>query len=208
LFQVLLVTVALLTKPNAKKLSQFSFEQRCYVMDAQSEAAEDLKVGEAPFDFEATFRSQYGRIARAIAWVVQDPARAEELAVEVFVKLWRTPQAQSESAHGWLYRAAIRKGLDELRHRMRWNRCQRFLEFIRPATPEEIRARGEEQERVRLVLAVVQRRQAELLLLHSHGLRYDEIASALDLNPASIGTLLGRAQETFRKEYIRRYGKQ
>jgi RNA polymerase sigma-70 factor (ECF subfamily) len=191
-----------------KKLSQFSFEQRCYVMDARSEAVEDLKVAEAPFDFEATFRSQYGRIARVIARVVRDPARAEELAVEVFVKLWRTPRAQSENAHGWLYRAAVRKSLDELRRRTRWNRYQCLVEFVRPATPEDIRARGEEQERVRLVLAVIQGRQAELLLLHSHGLSYDEIASALSLNPTSIGTLLGRAQETFRKEYVRRYGNQ
>jgi RNA polymerase sigma-70 factor, ECF subfamily len=61
---------------------------------------------------------------------------------------------------------------------------------------------------VRLVLAIIEARQAELLLLHSHGLRYDELASALDLNPASIGTLLNRAQQTFRKEYIKRYGKE
>jgi RNA polymerase sigma-70 factor (ECF subfamily) len=197
-----------LSRNYTKKLSQFSFEQRCYVMDARSEIVEELKVGGAQFDFEATFRSQYGRIAGVIGRVVRDPARAEELAVEVFMKLWRTPQAQSESAYAWLYRVAVRKGLDELRHRTRWNRYQRLLEFISPPTPEDIRARGEEQEKVRLVLAVVQRRQAELLLLHSHGLSYGEIATTLNLNPRSIGTLLGRAQQTFRKEYIRRYGKQ
>jgi DNA-directed RNA polymerase specialized sigma24 family protein len=31
------------------------------------------------------------------------------------------------------------------------------------------------------VLAVIYRRQAELLLLRSHGLSYDELAAALDL---------------------------
>ena len=75
-------------------------------------------------------------------------------------------------------------------------------------TPEDIRAAAEEQERVRWVLAVIQPRHAELLLLRSQDLSYDELASALDLNPASIGTLLSRAQQAFRKEYIKRYGDQ
>ena len=48
--------------------------------------------------------------------------------------------------------------------------------------------------------------QAELLLLRSDGLSYEEVASALELNPGSVGTLLGRAQRAFRKEYLKRYG--
>jgi DNA-directed RNA polymerase specialized sigma24 family protein len=35
---------------------------------------------------------------------------------------------------------------------------------------------------------------------------YQEVAEILHLNAASIGTLLRRAQETFRKEYVRRHG--
>jgi len=177
-------------------------------MDAHSEAADDMKASEVPVDFEAVFRAEYVRIAGVITRVVRDPARAEELAVEVFLKLWRTPQAQGEKAGGWLYRAAVRRGLDELRHRTRRSRYERLVEYVRPRNPEEIRAGTEEQERVRLVLAVIPSRQAELLLLHSHGFSYEELGCALDLNSASIGTLLNRAQQIFRKEYVKRYGKQ
>ena len=56
------------------------------------------------------------------------------------------------------------------------------------------------------MLAVIDRRQAELLLLRSQDLSYEEVASTLEMNPASIGTLLSRAQNAFRKEYIKRYG--
>ena len=35
-----------------------------------------------------------------------------------------------------------------------------------------------------------------------------ELWSMLDLNPASVGTLLSWAQQAFRKEYIRKYGEQ
>lgn len=60
---------------------------------------------------------------------------------------------------------------------------------------------------VRRVLAILDRRDAALLLLRADGLSYGELAAALDLNPASIGTLLSRAQLAFRKEYERNYGR-
>lgn len=51
---------------------------------------------EAAFDFEAVFRAHYPRIARVIARVVRNDARSEELAVEVFLKLWRSPRARGQ----------------------------------------------------------------------------------------------------------------
>jgi RNA polymerase sigma-70 factor (ECF subfamily) len=58
------------------------------------------------------------------------------------------------------------------------------------------------------VLAALDARQAELLVLRSGGLSYTEIAAALEMNPASVGTLLARAQQAFRKEFVQRYGEQ
>ena len=106
-----------------------------------------------------------------------------------------------------MYRVAVRMGLNELRRQTRRTRFERLLGFVRGGpTPEDIRAASEERERVRSVLSAIEPRRAELLLLRSHDLRYDELAAALGLNPASIGTLLNRAQQAFRKEYIKRYG--
>jgi len=188
-------------------LSQNSAGRRCYIVNAPSEFAGGMEAGDQAFDFEATFRAQYEHVARVIARVVKDRARAEELAVEVFLKFWRSPRAHGEKAEGWLYRTAVRKGLDELRHRSRRSHYERLLGLGRKVpTPEDVRTAAEEQERVRQVLAVIESRQAELLVLRSHGLSYDEVAAALELNPASIGTLLSRAQDAFRKEYIKRYG--
>jgi RNA polymerase sigma-70 factor (ECF subfamily) len=167
----------------------------------------EFQSGEADFDLETLFRAHYARIAGVIVRVVRDPARAEELAVDVFLKLSRRPKARGENAEGWLYRTAVRMGLDELRRQTRRLHYEGLLGFA-PATPtpEDIHAASEERERVRRVLSVIARRRAELLLLRSHGLSYGELASALQLNPASVGTLLGRAQNAFRKEYIKRYG--
>ena len=168
-----------------------------------------MNSDESGLDIETIFRAEYERIARIIARVLRDPARAEELAVEVFLKWSRNPNAQGEKSAGWLYRVAVRTGLDELRRQARRTRRESLLEFVRTSpTPEEIRASREDQERVRAVLAVIQPRQAELLVLRSHGLSYDELAGALELKPASIGTFLSRAEQAFRKEYIKRYGQQ
>ena len=58
------------------------------------------------------------------------------------------------------------------------------------------------------MLAAISPRQASLLLLHGEGLSYNELAAALSINPASVGTLIGRARAGFGKEYVRRYGEQ
>jgi DNA-directed RNA polymerase specialized sigma24 family protein len=42
-----------------------------------------------------------------------------------------------------------------------------------------------------------------LLALRYSGLSYDEIAAALGLRKSSIGTLLSRAEDAFRKEVTR-----
>ena len=166
-----------------------------------------MKSDVGRLDIETIFRAQYERIARVIARVLRDPARAEELAVEVFLKWSRNPKAQGENSQAWLYRVAVRAGLDELRRQTRRTRREGIVRIVRTSpTPEDLRASKEDQERVRAVLAAIQPRQAELLVLRSHDLSYGELAGALDLKPASIGTFLSRAEQAFRKEYIKRYG--
>jgi len=157
-------------------------------------------------ELEALFAAEYPRVARLIARVIRDPGRAEELAVEVFLRYAKSPVGPGGSAGAWLSRAAARAALDELRAQTRRRRYEPLLRLVRTATPEEIHSANEEQERVRAVLGRMAPRQAELLLLRSEGLRYEELAEALGLHAPSVGSLLSRAQQTFRKEYVERYG--
>lgn len=161
-----------------------------------------------PRCFDSLFEEHFSGVARAVARVIHDTSRAEEIAVEAFYRFWRDPPDHQQNLSGWLYRTAIRRALDELRRQTRRRRMEALLSFARVPTPEEIAASQREQEQVRSVLAWLPLRDAELLVLRSHGLSYDELAGALGLNPASVGTLLRRAQEKFRKEYVHRYGDQ
>ena len=189
-------------------MSQIPVAERYSVVDLSPEAVVEMNAGEARLDLEAVFAAQYVRVARVIARVIRDPARAEELGVEVFLKWARKSRTQGAGSEGGLYRTAVRAGLDELRRQTRRGRYESLASADAVPTPEEIHASQRDQERVRAVLAALQPRQAEMLLLRSEDLSYEELASALDLNPASVGTLLCRAQEAFRKEYIKRYGEQ
>jgi RNA polymerase sigma-70 factor (ECF subfamily) len=178
-------------------------------VNARSNTIDEIAPHDTASGFDALFHAHHARITRVIARVIRDPGRAEEIAVEVFWKLWRKPKAQNDQAGGWLYRTAVRMSLNELRRQLRSTRREEFTaDHRKPPDPEQVRASIEEQEHVRSVLAELKQQQAEILLLRSSGLSYDELAAALELNASSIGTLLSRAQQAFRKEYVQRYGEQ
>jgi len=173
-------------------------------VETLGEALEDSEVGEQT-GFEGVFHRHYEPVARTVARIVRDTARAEEIAAEAFWKFWRNPKVSASGyAAAWLYRTAIRMALDELKKEARRMRRESGQPNRLPAqTPEEAHAASEERNRVRLVLAALGPRQAELLLLR---ISYAEVAAALGLSPASIGTLISRAQQAFRKEYVNQYG--
>jgi len=158
-------------------------------------------------DLEALFTREYGNIARTIARIVRDPGRAEELAVEVFLQFSKASKAQSAVGNGLLYRRAVRLALDELRRRNRRDRLRHFFSFLAVhPDPEQEHIVRDRRVRVAAILERMRRRDAELLVLRAEGLSYHELGKALSINPASVGTLLCRAQQAFRKEYLKRYG--
>jgi RNA polymerase sigma-70 factor, ECF subfamily len=177
-----------------------------------NEAVAQMSAEVKALDIDTLFRMHYAKAARIIGRVVRNRARAEELAVEVFLRLWRRGTSDIDCAEAWISRVAARAGLDELRRQTRRAKYEGLLAWLNvgkaPATPEDLHRSSEEQDRVRAVLGALNARQAEVLLLSSDGFSYAELAAVTGVNPASVGTTLLRAREAFRKEYVRRYGKQ
>jgi RNA polymerase sigma-70 factor, ECF subfamily len=159
-------------------------------------------------EFEDLFKEHWARVYRHLVRLVGDPLEAEDLALETFLRLYNNHQKQEDGSNlgGWLYRVATNLGLHSIRS---WKRRERYelsagryaLEEAGEASPAEILAREEERQRVRLVLARMNERQSRLLILRHSGLSYKEIASDLNLAPASIGSLLVRAEREFEKRY-------
>jgi len=99
-------------------------------VNANSEPVIDTPIESGSFGFEAVFHAQYSHIARIIARVVKIRFRAEDLAAEVFWKLWKTPRALGPNVSGWLYRTAMRVGLDSSSQQCRREKYERMFDFL------------------------------------------------------------------------------
>jgi RNA polymerase sigma-70 factor (ECF subfamily) len=168
---------------------------------------------ETPTTFDAIFVEHYPRVVDIIARVVADRSRAEQLAADVFWKLYRKSffRPRDGNMAAWLHRVAVRVGLDALRTASRRNRHEAAAaseQARQSATPDPLAGVliAERRAQVRATLATLKRRQARLLLLRASGLSYQEIAAALKVNPRSVGTLLARAEEAFEREHCRLHG--
>lgn len=172
------------------------------------ESLEQAHTEPASSAFEALFLQHWAPVYRLLCRLVGDPAEAEDLALETFVRMYRTaPSGQNEfNPGGWLHRVATNLGLQSIRS---WKRRERYemaagtyaLEETREDGPAEIMERSEENRLARLALAKMSERQSQLLILRYSGLSYREIADALDLSPTSVGPLLLRAEREFEKHY-------
>lgn len=158
--------------------------------------------------FDDLFIEHWSAVYRTVMRLVGDPAEAEDLALETFVRLHREyplPEA-GFSIGGWLYRVATNLGLRSIRSFKRREQHELTagkyaLEEAHPAQPAEMVAQAEERRTVRTVLASMNERQAQLLLMKHAGASYKEIATELKLSPTSIGPLLLRAEREFEKRY-------
>ena len=169
------------------------------------EAVPDASISSA---FEALFLEHWARVYRLLCRLVGDPAEAEDLALETFVRLYQKASAPQDelNAGGWLHRVATNLGLQSIRN---WKRRERYelsagkyaLEEADTEGPTEIMVREEEQRLARRALANMHERQARLLILRYEGFSYKEIAETLKLAPTSIGPLLLRAEREFEKQY-------
>ena len=163
-------------------------------------------AAQAVADFEASFDAYWPRIYAHLLGMLGDPAEAQDLALETFYRLSAKPAVESEQMTGWLYRVATNLGLNALRARRRRQRyeqaaCEQDFLLHPPLDPAQEAERRVERQLVRQALAQMPPRQAQLLLLRQAGFSYQELAQALELNPASVGKLLSRAQAEFARRF-------
>ena len=165
--------------------------------------------------FDELFLSHYTVLVRLLARMLGDYARAEDLANEAFLKLYRHPKLNIAQGNlgGWLYRTAMNLGIDFMRAASRRNRYETAA--ARSETKHHTEENGlqqvlrrETQHRVRSVLAALKPVHAQALFLRVCGYSYKELADSLALDPGSVGTLLIRAEAEFEKHYIERYGRE
>ncbi|HUI43811.1 MAG TPA: sigma-70 family RNA polymerase sigma factor [Terriglobia bacterium] len=159
-------------------------------------------------EFERFYLEHYGRVVSVLFRLTANRIEADELAQEVFWKLYRRQLLPSSDGNvaGWLYRTATNLGIDALRREVRRrdyeHQAARAAAQNAPAGgPLDELVRDEKRRRVRQVLARLKPVQAQALILRAGGFSYHEVAAALRVKRVSVGTLLLRAEQAFRNHY-------
>jgi RNA polymerase sigma factor (sigma-70 family) len=177
-------------------------------MEASSSMTLPARGGERPAplpaSFERLFRAEFARVVGIAHRVLGDQAEAEDVAQDVFLSFYRAHPAEAAYAASWLHAAAAHAALNALRGRQRRTRRE-ATEAVAPdavASDDPVAqvTAAETRDEVRAVLARLPERSAALLALRYAGLSYTEIATALDVRASSVGTLLRRAEDAFRRE--------
>lgn len=164
--------------------------------------------------FEAVFTAYYPLIYRLVYQCTGQRDEADDIAQEVFLRFYRTPPRASTEGErrAWLCRVATNLSLNALRARQRRTHYEELSDETRPPSgyaeteqnPEEHVVAAEQKELIRSVLAELPERQQAYILLRSVGLSYAEIAQTTGVAPASVGSLLARAEQEFRRRYHER----
>ena len=155
--------------------------------------------------FATLFDSHHHRLFRVLDRLSGDADLAADLAQDAFVRLYKRG-ALPESPGAWLVSVAM-----NLFRNVRSTRSRRLrlltptraegMHADRAPSPDDAVEAGDVRQRVRWAMQQLSERDRRMLVLRADGYRYREIAVALDMNEASIGTLLARAQREFREHY-------
>lgn len=164
------------------------------------------QTGDETSDFDILFQQNWTRVCAMLFRLVGDWSEAEDLALDVFWRLYRRPPRSNHNLNGWLYRVATNLGFNALRSRKRRQQYEqeagyKALEDAPTSDPAKVVEQRQTAERVRDTLSQMKPRSASLLILRQSGMTYTEIAEALDLAPGSIGTLLARAEREFEAHF-------
>lgn len=161
--------------------------------------------GAVRIDLDAVFRRDYQLVVGVAARVLGSRDQAEDVAQDVFLSFGHSAVPASE-ARGWLCVAAAHTALNLLRSGRRRVSREEAAAAVDDAVVSDVAdavVTIEERDRVRSALVRLPRKQAVALVLRHGGLSYAEVAAALDLSPASVGTTVRRAEAALRKELIR-----
>lgn len=157
---------------------------------------------------------KHGPAAVAFAThMVGSRARAEEIAQEVFLQVYRNRASYEPKAKfvTWLYRMVTNACVSEVRRSEHRHRAQPVLPAdgsepdafeIATASTEDDVAERDGIRRIRGALdALPEQQRAALLLARVEGFSYDEVAESLSTSVAAVKSLIHRATTNMRNRF-------
>ena len=200
----------LVEQPNAQRVNS-------HAVDEGSDAAVMLRAAAGD---EASFNYLVGKYHRAMISflyrMVHNQAVAEELAQEVFLRVYRSRESYRAEAKftTWLYRIATNLAVNHARDTKHERSAQNvYLDApdeesgttpdVADATPtiEQTMLRDERMSAIRAHVMELPERQRMAVLMHKYqGMDYRQIGEVLKLSESATKSLLFRAYQTLREK--------
>lgn len=156
--------------------------------------------------YKSIFEKHYTAVFRLLTNFLSNRTTAEDIAQETFLKFYLTPPRDLDNVGGWLTRVAKNLAYNYL-HRER-DRAARESQMDLPQKTELESQLLEKEEKsiISNALNSLNERDRICLTLRLSGMNYAEIAQAIDVKETSVGTILARAKERFKREYLKLKG--
>lgn len=159
--------------------------------------------------FRTVFEEHYPIVKRKLVALVQDEAAAEDLAQEVFIRLYRNPPDDPAAMGAWLHRVLTRIGYDYISKQIRERKLkdkqeQHYDMGQQMASGEEVVLKRMDQEEVREWMEELPERDRKVLMLKYSGYSYAEIAEELNVRPPLVGSMLSRATNKLKRKVLRK----
>ncbi len=148
---------------------------------------------------EAAFAAVYDSLGSAVYGlarrVIRDPARAEEVAQEVFLQVWQTAarfDPDRGRAKSWVMTLAHRRAVDAVRHDQAATNRDRAYDWSpgpdHDEVVETVSLRLEHEQVRRCMQGLTELQREAIDLAYYQGYTYAECATALDANPSTVKT--------------------
>src|SRR5271166_442331 len=174
----------------------------------------DVKAGDEQ-SFELLLRRYRTPLVNFLYRMVRNTAVAEDLAQEVFIRVYRARQEYAPSAKftTWMFRIATNLALNSVRdnrHRQMEISMDQTIDTGEdeqqalqvpdraPNVEQELVARSRAEIIMKAIHALPEKQRAAVLLHKYQELDYDEIARVLECSESALKSLLFRAYETLR----------
>ena len=139
------------------------------------------------------FHQHGAAVYRFAVILLRNHQDAEDVVQETFLKLLHhlTAGGNTDNLRGWLFTVAAHAARDRQRRRTRWIPWAPVHDIA--IGPPELPDEDGRQQAAREALQRLPPRDRLLLALRAHGLSYQEMATAAEIRPSSVGRLLARA---------------